>query len=82
MHKVFLVSFVISIFGILNAAEMSIDISEKIDISLTPYEAEIGTLHPLSRTIEELRNILEQKYSEILKIDFKKNQNYRNNSYH
>ena len=28
--------------------------SEKIDISLTPYEAEIGTLHPLSRTIEEL----------------------------
>ena len=28
--------------------------SEKIDISLTPYEAEIGTLHPLSRTVEEL----------------------------
>ena len=28
--------------------------SEKIDISLTPYEAETGTLHPLSRTIEEL----------------------------
>ena len=31
--------------------------SEKIDISLTPYEAEIGTLHPLSRTIEELSAI-------------------------
>ena len=28
--------------------------SEKIDITLTPYEPEIGTLHPLSRTIEEL----------------------------
>ena len=28
--------------------------SEKIDISLTPYETDIGTLHPLSRTIEEL----------------------------
>ena len=54
MQKIFLVGLAISIFGILNAAEMSIDISEKIDISLTPYEAEIGTLHPLSRTIEEL----------------------------
>ena len=29
-------------------------ITEKIDVTLTPHENEIGTLHPLSRTIEEL----------------------------
>jgi len=33
---------------------------------------------PVNRTIEELRNILEQKYSEILKIDFKKQENNQN----
>ena len=33
MQKIFLVGFFISIFGILNAAEMNINISEKIDIS-------------------------------------------------
>lgn len=33
MHKIFLVGLLISIFGFLNAAEMSIDVSEKIDIS-------------------------------------------------
>ena len=29
-------------------------VTEKIDVTLTPHENEIGTLHPLSRTIEEL----------------------------
>jgi len=33
---------------------------------------------PISRTIEELRNILEKRYSEILKIDFKKRENNQN----
>ena len=33
---------------------------------------------PINRTIEELRNILEKKYSEILKIDFKKKENNEN----
>jgi len=33
MQKIFLVGLLISIFGFLNAAEMSIDVSEKIDIS-------------------------------------------------
>ena len=28
-------------------------ITEKIDVTLTPYENETGSLHPLSRTIEE-----------------------------
>ena len=29
-------------------------ITEKIDVTLTPHEINTGTLHPLSRTIEEL----------------------------
>ena len=29
-------------------------LTEKIDVTLTPYENETGTLHPLSRTIDEL----------------------------
>ena len=33
---------------------------------------------PIDRTVEELRNILEKNYSEILKIDFSKNENNRN----
>ena len=33
---------------------------------------------PINRTIEELRNILENKYSEVLKIDFKKKENNQN----
>ena len=33
---------------------------------------------PINRTIEELRNILEKRYSEILKIDFKKKENNEN----
>ncbi len=33
---------------------------------------------PVNRTIEDLRNILENKYSEILKIDFLKDENNQN----
>ena len=33
---------------------------------------------PVNRTIEELRNILEKRYSEILKIDFSKDVNNKN----
>ena len=33
---------------------------------------------PVNRTIEELRNILEKRYSEILKIDFSKDENNQN----
>ncbi len=33
---------------------------------------------PVDRTIEDLRNILENKYSEILKIDFSKDKNNQN----
>ena len=42
MQKIFLVGLVISIFGILNAAEMSIEISEKIDISSDNIEIKEG----------------------------------------
>ena len=44
MQKIFLVCFIISIFGILNAAEMSIDISEKIDISSDNIEIKEGKI--------------------------------------
>ena len=44
MQKIFLVGFVISIFGFLNAAEMSIDISEKIDISSDNIEIKEGKI--------------------------------------
>ena len=33
---------------------------------------------PIYRTVEELRNIIEQSYSHILKIDFSKNENNQN----
>mgnify|MGYP006263340413 FL=1 len=44
MQKLFLISFVISIFGFINAAEMSIDISEKIDISSDNIEIKEGKI--------------------------------------
>ena len=44
MQKIFLVGLVISIFGILNAAEMSIEISEKIDISSDNIEIKEGKI--------------------------------------
>ena len=44
MQKIFLIGFVISIFGFLNAAEMSIDVSEKIDISSDNIEIKEGKI--------------------------------------
>ena len=62
------VGFVISIFGILNAAEMSIDISEKIDISSDNIEIKEGKIElkimlffnqSLLKYMERLQNIIE-----------------------
>ena len=44
MQKIFLIGLLISIFGFLNAAEMSIDISEKIDISSDDIEIKEGKI--------------------------------------
>ena len=44
MQKIFLVSLLISIFGFLNAAEMSIDVLEKIDISSDNIEIKEGKI--------------------------------------
>ena len=44
MQKIFLVGWLISIFGFLNAAEMSIDVSEKIDISSDNIEIKEGMI--------------------------------------
>lgn len=38
MQKIFIISFIISTFGFLNAAEMNFEISEKIDISSDSIE--------------------------------------------
>ena len=44
MQKIFLIGLLISIFGFLNAAEMSIDVSEKIDISSDNIEIKEGKI--------------------------------------
>ena len=44
MQKIFLVGLLISIFGFLNAAEMSIDVSEKINISSDNIEIKEGKI--------------------------------------
>jgi lipopolysaccharide export system protein LptA len=44
MQKIFLLGLLISIFGFLNAAEMSIDVSEKIDISSDNIEIKEGKI--------------------------------------
>ncbi len=44
MQKIFLVGLLISIFGFLDAAEMSIDVSEKIDISSDNIEIKEGKI--------------------------------------
>ena len=68
MQKILLVGFVISIFGILNAAEMSINISEKIDISSDNIEIKEGKIEFKNNVIfsqsrlkyfEMLQNIIE-----------------------
>ena len=44
MQKIFLVGLLISIFGFLNAAEMSINLSEKMDISSDNIEIKEGKI--------------------------------------
>ena len=44
MQKIFLLGLLITIFGFLNAAEMNIDISEKIDISSDNIEIKEGKI--------------------------------------
>ena len=44
MQKIFLLGLLISIFGFLDAAEMSIDVSEKIDISSDNIEIKEGKI--------------------------------------
>jgi lipopolysaccharide export system protein LptA len=44
MQKIFLIGLLISIFGFLDAAEMSIDVSEKIDISSDNIEIKEGKI--------------------------------------
>ena len=68
MQKIFLVGLLISIFGFLNAAEMSIDVSEKIDISSDNIEIKEGKIEfkkmlffsqSLLKYLERLQNIIE-----------------------
>ena len=44
MQKIFLVGFIISVFGFLSAAEMSLDMSEKINISSDNIEIKDGKI--------------------------------------
>ena len=44
MQKIFLIGLLISIFGFLNAAEMSLDLSEKMDISSDNIEIKVGKI--------------------------------------
>ena len=51
MQKIYLIGFVLSLFGFLNAAEMSIDISEKIDISSDNIEIKEGKIEFIDNVI-------------------------------
>ena len=59
-------------------------LTEKLDEITKPLINKMGSDEdryfniPINRTIEELRNILENRYSEILKIDFKKKESNQN----
>ena len=53
------------------------DIVNPLIIQMSSDEEEHFNI-PVDRTIEDLRNILENKYSEILKIDFLKDENNQN----
>ena len=58
MHKIFLVGLLISIFGFLNAAEMSIDVSEKIDISSDNIEIKEGKIEFRDNVIPSSNSIM------------------------
>ena len=53
------------------------DIVNPLIMQMSSDEEEYFNI-PVDRTIEDLRNILENKYSEILKIDFLKDENNQN----
>jgi lipopolysaccharide export system protein LptA len=76
MQKIFLLGLLISIFGFLNAAEMSIDISEKIDISSDNIEIKEGKIEFKNNVIfrsdsfEIFGEVAEyNRYSELIKIE-------------
>ena len=76
MQKIFLLGLLISIFGFLNAAEMSIDVSEKIDISSDNIEIKEGKIEFRDNVIfrsdsfEIFGEVAEyNRYSELIKIE-------------
>ena len=76
MQKIFLVGLLISIFGFLDAAEMSIDVSEKIDISSDNIEIKEGKIEFKNNVIfrsdsfEIFGEVAEyNRYSELIKIE-------------
>ena len=76
MQKIFLVGLLISIFGFLNAAEMSIDVSEKIDISSDNIEIKEGKIEFKNNVIfqsesfEIFGDVAEyNRNSELIKIE-------------
>ena len=76
MQKIFLIGLVISIFGVLNAAEMSVNISEKVDISSENIKIKEGKVEFinnvifLSKSFEIFGNFAEfNRDLEIIKIE-------------
>ena len=76
MQKIFLVGFIISVFGLLSAAEMSIDMSEKINISSDNIEIKEGKIEFLnnvnfrSKSYEISGEVaVYNKNSEVIKIE-------------
>jgi len=76
MQKIFLVGLLVSIFGFLNAAEMSIDVSEKIDISSDNIEIKEGKIEFKNNVIfqsesfEIFGDVAEyNRNSELIKIE-------------
>tara|TARA_S200000501_G_scaffold67171_2_gene58549 strand:- start:81 stop:494 length:414 start_codon:yes stop_codon:yes gene_type:complete len=51
MQKIYLIGFILSLINLLNAAEMSIDISEKIDISSDNIEIKEGKIKFIDNVI-------------------------------
>ena len=67
MQKIFIFGFVITIFGFLNAADMSIDMSEKIDISSDNIEIKEGNIKFKSNVIFKSNSF--QIFAEIAEYD-------------
>tara|TARA_B100000900_G_scaffold409602_1_gene425827 strand:- start:2937 stop:3350 length:414 start_codon:yes stop_codon:yes gene_type:complete len=67
MQKIFIFGFVISIFGFLNAADMSIDMSEKIDISSDNIEIKEGNIKFKNNVIFKSNSF--QIFAEIAEYD-------------